>query len=107
MLEDWIEEMKEECKTIQAFIAENEGNEVSKDNVDSIIFPANDGKSQYALKIMAQEQAIEDSIENLKSDFRKKRIGIEDYLRLSRELTDEKFMLIHQSWKLQEFLKTL
>ena len=107
MLKDKKEELKRESSEIQQFIAENEGKEVSADNIDEVVFPANDGTSGVVLAVMSEAQALEDTIEMVKQQFRKKKMDLDTMLRLTRELSEERFFVMEKARKIEEFMKSL
>ena len=62
------------------FIQNNSTQEVTKDNVEQLVYPANDGTSQKILEVMSSDQAIEDTVDLLRENFRKKKISLADFL---------------------------
>lgn len=93
-MKDWIGQMRDEQTQIKHFIENNTGREVTQENIDDIIYPSWDGTSAIAIDMLSEDQAIEDTLDVLKESFRKKKIPLDQFLNRTRELCDEKFLLI-------------
>ena len=77
---------------MKTFIEENKGKKMTSDNVDEFILPdESDIVSSHLLKAIKKERAIEDTINQLKTDFRKKRMDVDEYLQTVRELSEKQF----------------
>lgn len=69
------------------------------------MFPAKDGVSEILLDILAKEQAIEDTIDLVKSQFRKKALALDLYLDHVRELSGKQFHNLAMKHKVLSVLK--
>ena len=99
-------EAMESDEEIRQFVANFSGKTVTPDNVDEIVQPdSNDEVSTRLLKNLSKERALEDTLDQLKSDFRKKRIDIDTYLRLTREISERLFMVISKRNKITNFIE--
>jgi len=56
---------------------------VTKDNVDSLVL-ADDEISIKMLELLTEEKAIEDTLDQLWQDFRKKKFSLSEYLQMTR-----------------------
>ena len=63
ILKDQSDTIRRESQSIEASIAKNEGRAVTSENIDEIIYPANDGFSKKILELKADSVAIEESID--------------------------------------------
>lgn len=89
MLESEMETMEQNTENIEHFIEHHEGQEVG--NVDEFVKPE-DEVSEQLLNFLADERACEETIDMLKSRFRKKKISLDDYLESVRSLSNQQFM---------------
>lgn len=55
---------------------------MTKDNVDELVL-GDDEISTKILELMTEEKAIEDTLDQLRQDFRKKKFDLKDYLMIT------------------------
>lgn len=89
MIESEIESMENNSEKIETFIDNNEGKEIN--DIDEFVKPE-DEVSEYILDFLADETACEETIEVVRSRFRKKKISLEEYLDAVRTLSNQQFM---------------
>lgn len=63
---------------------------MTKDNVDELVL-GDDEISTKILELMTEEKAIEDTLDQLRQDFWKKKFDLKDYLMITWQLSDELF----------------
>jgi len=100
-----LENEKAEMEEGIAFIKKNKDREINESNIDDYVFPSKDGVSEVLLEILAKEQAIEDTIDLVKSHFRKKTIELVQYLDHVRELSEKQFLNLAMKRKVLSALK--
>lgn len=101
ILENEMAEMKEGIE----FIKKNENREINASNIDDFVFPSKDGFSEVLLEIITKESAIEDTIDLVKSYYRKKAISLDVYLEQVRELSEKQFFNLAMKRKVLSVLK--
>ena len=78
-----------DCEKIEQFIENNEGKEIN--DIDEFVKPEDD-VSEKILDFLSDETSCEDTMEIVKSKFRKKQITLEEYLDSVRTLSSYQFM---------------
>ena len=67
------------------------------EDVDDLIMPdPKDEVSTLLIKYISKERALEETLDQLKKRFQKKDIPIDDYLRLTRQISEKLFMTIQK-----------
>jgi len=105
LLESEIADMEVRVKKMKDFIENNKEKDVSETNIDEFIFATKDGISDSLLEIVSKEQSIEETIDVVKTLFRKKTIDLETYLEKVRDLAEEQFFTLAMKRKLLALLK--
>lgn len=77
---------------------------MTKDNVDELVL-GDDEISTKILELMTEEKAIEDTLDQLRQDFWKKKFDLKDYLMITWQLSDELFGFINQKQKFFNLLQ--
>ena len=104
LLESGKQTMMVEIEEMKEFISDNQGKKMTSDNVDEFVLPdESDIVSGHLLKAIKKQWACEDTMAQLKTDFRKKRLEIDDYLQSVRELSEKQF---NQICKINKILKS-
>lgn len=82
--------MWDDIQTLTKTITKYKSKNVTKDNVDELVL-GDDEISTKILELMTEEKAIEDTLDQLRQDFWKKKFDLKDYLMITRQLSDELF----------------
>ncbi len=91
---------------IREFVDCYKGKKVTSENIDDFVLPdSKDEVSTKLLHVLSKEKSIEDTLDVLKTDFRRKRMDIETYLRVTRELSERQFMNIAKKHKITNFIE--
>jgi len=105
MLESHKETMESDLE-IREFVDAHKGKKVTADNVDEFVLPEErDEVSTRLLRLLAKERATETTLEAMKQDFRKKRMDLDTYLRVTREIGEKQFMTISKRMKVTNFIE--
>ena len=99
-------EMKDKIKEIAAFIRKHKGKEVTADNIDDFVCPADEDPQTMIENIKSKEESYEAAIDMCKKLYRKKSIELQPYLNAVRELAEEEFYQIAMRNKITNLLKT-
>lgn len=101
MLESWNNINTEE---LENFIENNEGKDIS--DIDEFVKPE-DKVSEKMIDFIADETACEDTMDIIKSRFRKKKITMDEYLESVRNLANHQFMCMAQRRKIMSAVSAL
>lgn len=79
------------------------GKKVSSSNIEDLVFPTDELNLKW-FDLLAEGMSIEETIDMVRESFRKKKMSIENYLTLTRELCESRFLNIAESQKLEKFM---
>ena len=74
--------MWDDIQTLTKTITKYKSKNVTKDNVDELVL-GDDEISTKILELMTEEKAIEDTLDQLRQDFWKKKFDLKDYLMIT------------------------
>ena len=88
-MEGNIEGIEDENEKLKQFIAERENDqEVTADNIDSLVYPSNE-VSQKLIHLQSKIAAIDDAMSIVKKAFDKDNLNLQEFLKLIRQLSSK------------------
>lgn len=101
MVDSELEIIEANTEKIEAFIENNEGKDIN--DIDEFVKPE-DEISEHILEFLADETACEETMEYVKSRFRKKKITLEEYLESMRTLSSQQFTSMSKRRKIMSLV---